>query len=292
MERSRVTVEYSHLPGQVFEHEANGVYCVTRSIGGRTPDDVTLGQVLEALEHALEIWGLEGGVHAGFPPAVTDHEDEFRLVTPSYVDFDVWPATLFCSNQRCGHVLRVARIRDLPQEAAMRRVQDREVPAAAVLPGPRVRRPARAADSCVRGSSARPGRVRGLGIVLHCRIPMLDLPSTPEGRVPLLRVQAGMARRRRPERALTYAGDGPRYARVLRPPPDHGVSRRSRADRRDALSRRVCTTRSATTPGRSPSSRAWRTRPADGAAPPMSAGAEALRLLREQYPDMPRASAG
>ena len=36
MERSRVTVEYSHLPGQVFEHEANGVYCVTRSIGGRT----------------------------------------------------------------------------------------------------------------------------------------------------------------------------------------------------------------------------------------------------------------
>ena len=34
MERSRVTVEYSHLPGQVFEHEANGVYCVTRSIGG------------------------------------------------------------------------------------------------------------------------------------------------------------------------------------------------------------------------------------------------------------------
>ena len=35
VERSRVTVEYSHLPGQVFEHEAYGVYCVTRSIGGR-----------------------------------------------------------------------------------------------------------------------------------------------------------------------------------------------------------------------------------------------------------------
>ena len=114
MERSRVTVEYSHLPGQVFEHEANGVYCVTRSIGGRTPDDVTLGRVLEALEHALEIWSLDGGVHAGFPPAVTDHEDEFRLITPGYVDFDVSPATLFCSNPRCGHVLRVARVEDLP----------------------------------------------------------------------------------------------------------------------------------------------------------------------------------
>ena len=118
MERSRVTVEYSHLPGQVFEHEANGVYCVTRSIGGRTPDDVTLSRVLEALELALETWSLDGGVHAGFPPAVTDHEDEFRLITPGYVDFDVWPATLFCSNQRCGHVLRAARVARPPAEGS------------------------------------------------------------------------------------------------------------------------------------------------------------------------------
>lgn len=114
MERSRVTVEYSHLPGQVFEHEANGVYCITRSIGGRPPDDVTLGQVLEALEHALEMWNVEGGVYAGFPPSVTDHEEDFRLTSPSYVDFDVWPATLFCSNPRCGHVRRVIRVQDLP----------------------------------------------------------------------------------------------------------------------------------------------------------------------------------
>ena len=115
MERSRVTVEYSHLPGQVFEHEAYGVYCITRSIGGPSPDDVPLGQVLEALEHALEIWSLDGGVHAGFPPAVTDHEEEFRLVTPHYVNFDVWPATLFCGNPRCGHVLRIGRVSDIPQ---------------------------------------------------------------------------------------------------------------------------------------------------------------------------------
>lgn len=114
MERSRVTVEFSHLPGQVFEHEADGIYCVTRGIGGPTPDDVTLGQVLEALEHALEIWSLEGGVHAGFPPAVTDHEEEFRLVTPSYINFDVWPATVFCNNRRCGHVRRIDRVKELP----------------------------------------------------------------------------------------------------------------------------------------------------------------------------------
>lgn len=114
MERSRVTVEYSHLPGQVFEHEANGVYCVTRKIGGSTPDDITLSQVLEALEHALELWSLDDGVHQGFPPSVTDHEEEFKLITPSYVQFDVWPATLFCSNPRCGHVRRAGRVQDLP----------------------------------------------------------------------------------------------------------------------------------------------------------------------------------
>jgi hypothetical protein len=114
VERSRVTVEYSHLPGLVFEHEANGVYCLTRDISGPTPEDVKLGQVLEALENALELWSAAGGVHAGFPPGVPDHEDEFRLVIPRYVEFDVWPAMLFCSNRRCGHVLRVARVEDLP----------------------------------------------------------------------------------------------------------------------------------------------------------------------------------
>jgi hypothetical protein len=114
VERSRVTVEYSHLPGQVFEHEAYGVYCVTRHISGPTPEDVKLGQVLEALEHALDLWSAAGGAHAGFPPGVTDHEDEFRLVVPRTVEFDVWPSMLFCANPRCGHLLRVTRVRDIP----------------------------------------------------------------------------------------------------------------------------------------------------------------------------------
>lgn len=114
MERSRVTVEYSHLPGQVFEHEANGVYCETRHISGPTPEDVKLGQVLEALELALEIWSTAGGAHVGFPPGLTDREDEFRIIVPRTIEFDVWPAMLFCTNRRCGHVLRVARVQDLP----------------------------------------------------------------------------------------------------------------------------------------------------------------------------------
>ena len=114
MERSRVTVEYSHLPGQVFEHEANGVYCVTRDISGPVPETLKIRPVLEALEHELDLWSAAGGVHTGFPPGVTDHEDEFRLVVPRTVEFDVWPRMLFCTNRQCGHVVRVARAEALP----------------------------------------------------------------------------------------------------------------------------------------------------------------------------------
>src|SRR3954469_8571541 len=101
MERSRVTVEYSHLPGQVFEHEANGVYCVAAEVNGPVPEDLNMQTVLEALELALELWTASGGLHVGFPNPVTEHDEEFRLVIPRSVYFDVWPVTLFCNNRQC-----------------------------------------------------------------------------------------------------------------------------------------------------------------------------------------------
>lgn len=114
MERSRVTVEFSHLPGQVFEHEANGVYCVTSRINGPLPDELRITPVLEALEHVLDVWNRAGGAHAGFPRPATDHEDQFRLVVPREVEFDVWPAMFFCSNPRCGHLITAHRADELP----------------------------------------------------------------------------------------------------------------------------------------------------------------------------------
>lgn len=114
MERSRVTVEFSHLPGQIFEHEANGVYCSTARVNGPPPNDLTMQTVLEALEHALDLWSAAGGTHVGFPAPVTDHEDQFRLVVPRHIEFDVWPITLYCNNRRCGHVVRAYRINELP----------------------------------------------------------------------------------------------------------------------------------------------------------------------------------
>src|SRR3954463_16385996 len=70
--------------------------------------------VLEALELALELWTASGGLHVGFPNPVTEHDEEFRLVIPRSVDFDVWPVTLFCNNRQCGHVLRVHRADAVP----------------------------------------------------------------------------------------------------------------------------------------------------------------------------------
>lgn len=115
MERSRVTVEFSHLPGQIFEHEANGVYCSTTKVNGPTPDDLNLRTVLEALEHSLDLWSSAGGTHVGFPTPVADHEEEFHLVVPRYVEFEIWPITLYCNNRRCGHVLRAYRVDALPR---------------------------------------------------------------------------------------------------------------------------------------------------------------------------------
>lgn len=124
MERSRVTVEFSHLPGQVFEHEANGVYCTTTRINGATPSELRMATVLEALENVLELWSAAGGLHVGFPNPVTDHDDQFRLVVPRSVDFDVWPAMFFCSNPRCGHIISARRVDELPPRRRCRQCRN------------------------------------------------------------------------------------------------------------------------------------------------------------------------
>ena len=102
MQRSRVTVEYGHLPGQVFEHEVDGVYCVVRDITGNPPD-IPIEQVLEALDLRLSQWRQAGGDAQGFPNNLLEHADAFRLVRPEWVRWDVWPTRLFCGD--CNHVL-------------------------------------------------------------------------------------------------------------------------------------------------------------------------------------------
>lgn len=122
MQRSRVTVEYGHLPAQVFEHEVDGVYCVVRDINGSRPD-IPIEQVLEAVDLRLNQWRQGGGDAPGFPSNLLEHADTFRLVRPEWVRWDVWPTRLFCGD--CGHVLllRTARQAEtgIPQTRRCRR---------------------------------------------------------------------------------------------------------------------------------------------------------------------------
>lgn len=103
MQRNRVTVQYNYLPGQVFLHEVEGLYCVAREVDGPTPS-IQLEQVLEALDIALRQWQNAGGELGQFPPNVVDHAQSFQLVRPTSIVFDLWPLRLFCSNPDCGHV--------------------------------------------------------------------------------------------------------------------------------------------------------------------------------------------
>jgi hypothetical protein len=107
MERSRVTVQYNYLPGQVFEHETEGLYCVVRKIEGPHPD-LGLTQVLEAIQLRLDQWRAQGGTVDGFPPNLPDYPETFKLVRPRDVEFDVWPQLLYCARVGCGHVISIA----------------------------------------------------------------------------------------------------------------------------------------------------------------------------------------
>lgn len=101
MERSRVTVEYRHLHQQVFEHEVEGVHCVVQSIAGGVPEHLTVAQALDAVQSRLAQWP---GPTAGFTQPVTDYADNFRLVVPAVVEWDLWPRVYACD--RCGRVLQ------------------------------------------------------------------------------------------------------------------------------------------------------------------------------------------
>lgn len=101
MERSRVTVEYRHLHQQCFEHEAEGVHCVVQDITGGLPEELTKTQALDAVESRLQRWA---GPMEGFARPVTEYADNYRLVVPQLVEWDLWPRVYACD--RCNQVFQ------------------------------------------------------------------------------------------------------------------------------------------------------------------------------------------
>lgn len=109
MERSRVNVQFNHQPEQVFEHETDGILCVTSEVDGRYPGSIDQQHVLEALELRLQTWPGELG---SFPRPAPEYEDHYQLVTPRTIYFDVWPLTLVCDRRDCRAVFRIEYGRD------------------------------------------------------------------------------------------------------------------------------------------------------------------------------------
>lgn len=101
MERSRVTVEYRHLHQQCFEHEAEGIHCVVQDITGGLPEVLTKTQALDAVESRLLRWS---GPMEGFARPVTDYAENYRLVVPQLVEWDLWPRVYACD--RCRQVFQ------------------------------------------------------------------------------------------------------------------------------------------------------------------------------------------
>lgn len=101
MERSRVNVQYRHLHQQTFEHEAEGVHCVVQDISGGVPELLTKQQALDAVQTRLSRWA---GPLEGFAQPVTDYADNYRLVVPQTVEWDLWPRIYHCD--RCGRIFQ------------------------------------------------------------------------------------------------------------------------------------------------------------------------------------------
>ncbi len=101
MERSRVTVEYRHLHQQCFEHEAEGIHCVVQNITGGLPEVLTKAQALDAVESRLQRWT---GPLEGFARPVTDYAENYRLVVPELIEWDLWPRVYSCD--RCHQIFQ------------------------------------------------------------------------------------------------------------------------------------------------------------------------------------------
>lgn len=101
MQRSTTQTLYRYLPGAVFNHE-DGFVAQVHHIGGRRVGDLNRQILLEELGDELGRWLPD---QVGIPdPRVTP--DEFVILEPEEVVWDVYPLTFECTNRNCKRVTR------------------------------------------------------------------------------------------------------------------------------------------------------------------------------------------
>lgn len=108
MQRSTTQTLWSYLPGSVFNHQ-DGFIAEVHHITGQRVHDLNRKILLDELGRELQRWRPD---QVGIPnPTVAP--DEFVIIKPEEVSFDVYPLTFECINPACKRVRRWWKQQDL-----------------------------------------------------------------------------------------------------------------------------------------------------------------------------------
>lgn len=102
MQRSATQVLYRYLPDAVFSHE-EGFYARVHRIGGsRMSGEINQMVLLNELADEIGRWRPD---QVGIPDPRTNR-DEYVILKPEEVVWDVFPLTFECTNSSCGRISR------------------------------------------------------------------------------------------------------------------------------------------------------------------------------------------
>jgi hypothetical protein len=102
MQRSTTQVLYRYLPDAVFSHE-EGFYAKVHHIGGsRVSGEINQMVLLGELAEEIDRWRPD---QVGIPDPRTNR-DEYVILKPEEVVWDVFPLTFECTNSACGRIAR------------------------------------------------------------------------------------------------------------------------------------------------------------------------------------------
>lgn len=102
MKRSTNQILFRYLPAALFQHEDGFLAQVDHITGARVSGDVNKKDLLDAIAAERERWRPE---QCGIPDPVTN-PDEFYILKPEEVVWDVFPLTFECMNSTCRRVKR------------------------------------------------------------------------------------------------------------------------------------------------------------------------------------------
>lgn len=101
MQRSTTQVLFRYLPGAVFSHE-EGFFAQVHHVNGGRVTELNRKVLLDELDVELGGWLPD---QVGIPNPRTN-PDEYVVIEPEEVSFDIYPLTFECLNPACGRIRR------------------------------------------------------------------------------------------------------------------------------------------------------------------------------------------